>query len=133
MIEEMRTLVWGCQSFAFESTCSGKSYLRLLTQCKLNGWRITQLYLWLPTPEMAISRVARRVSMGGHGIPTDVVRRRYYSGIANMRNLYLPLADEAEIYDNTDKRRKLIAEKREGSPLNIRDLERWAQIKEVAL
>jgi predicted ABC-type ATPase len=49
-----------------------------------------------------------------------------------MRNLYLPLADEAEIYDNTDRRRILIAEKREGLALQVHDPARWAMIEEVA-
>jgi predicted ABC-type ATPase len=133
LIERMRVLVRGGRSFAFETTCSGKSYLRLLEQCKLDGWRITLIYLWLPAPEDAIARVARRVSQGGHQIPLDVIVRRYYSGISNMRNLYLPLADEAEIYDNTDWKRTLIAEKREGLALIVHDSERWARIEEAGL
>jgi predicted ABC-type ATPase len=80
---------------------------------------------------MAIARVALRVSQGGHNIPTEVVQRRYYAGVWNMRNLYLPLAEEAEIYDNTDRRRMLIAEKREGLALFVHDPERWARIEEV--
>jgi predicted ABC-type ATPase len=131
MIEQMRVLVIEERSFAFETTCSGKSYLRLLERCKQDGWRIALLYLWLPTPEMAIARVARRVSQGGHGIPPDVIVRRYYAGIANIRDLYLPLADEAEIYDNTDRRRLLIAEKREGHALDVHDFARWAKIEGV--
>jgi predicted ABC-type ATPase len=132
LIERMRALVRDGQSFALESTCSGRSYLRLLQQCKRDGWRITLLFFWLPTPEMAIARVAKRVSQGGHNIPTEVVQRRYYAGVWNMRNLYLPLAEEAEIYDNTDSRRILIAEKREGLALFVHDPERWARIEEVA-
>jgi len=132
MLAEMRALVRNGHSFAIETTCAGKSYLRFLEQCKLDGWRITLLYFWLPTPEMAIARVARRVSSGGHTIPSDVIRRRYYAGISNMRNLYLPLADEAEIYDNTDRQRLLVAEKREGHELYVHDSERWEQIEEAA-
>jgi predicted ABC-type ATPase len=132
MILEMRALVRDGRSFAFESTLAGKSYLRLLEHCKINGWRITLLYFWLPRPEMAIARVARRVSQGGHDIPPDVILRRYHAGVANMRRLYLPLADEAEIYDNTDGRRVLIAERREGLELLVHDPDRWAIIEEVA-
>jgi predicted ABC-type ATPase len=132
MIEQMRALVEDGQSFAFETTCSGKSYLRLLQQCKRDGWRITLLYFWLPTPEDAVARVARRVSQGGHHIPTDTVLRRYSASVWNMRNLYLPLADEAEIYDNTDRQRILIAEKREDLALLVHDSERWAAIEGVA-
>lgn len=49
-----------------------------------------------------------------------------------MRNLYLPLADEAEIYDNSDRQRVLIAEKREGVTFMIHDPERWEKIEEAA-
>ena len=89
------------------------------------------LYFWLPTPEDAIARVARRVSQGGHNIPAEVIERRYYAGISNMRNLYLPLADDAEIYDNSDRHRILIAEKREGLAFLVHDEERWTRIEEA--
>ena len=100
MIEEMRALVREGQSFAFETTCSGKSYVRLLKECQAAGWRISLIYLWVPSPEYSIARVARRVSQGGHHIPEDVIRRRYLSGLWNMRHLYLPLAYDAFVYDN---------------------------------
>ena len=132
MIERMRALVREGRSFALETTCAGRSYSRLLQQCKVDGWRITLLYFWLRTPEDAIGRVARRVSQGGHNIPREVVVRRYYAGVWNMRNLYLPLADEAEVYDNTGRPRILIAEKREGSALIVHDSERWAKMGEVS-
>ncbi len=131
LIERMRAAVREGQSFALETTCSGKSYLKLLEQCKRDGWRIKMLYFWLPTPEDAIARVARRVSQGGHNIPAEVIERRYYAGISNMRNLYLPLADDAEIYDNSDRHRILIAEKREGLAFLVHDEERWTRIEEA--
>jgi predicted ABC-type ATPase len=51
MIEEMRALVRDGRSFAFETTCSGKSYIRLLKECRTAGWRISLIYLWVPSPE----------------------------------------------------------------------------------
>jgi predicted ABC-type ATPase len=132
LIEQMRGYIRTGSSFAFETTCSGRSYLKTLQECKSNGWRITLLYFWLPTPEMAVLRVARRVRQGGHNIPEEVIHRRYWAGISNMVRHYLPLADEAEIYDNTDRHRVLIAEKREGLGLIVHDSERWTRISEVA-
>jgi predicted ABC-type ATPase len=41
MIERMRALVRAEQSFAFETTCSGRAYRALLGNCKAAGWRIT--------------------------------------------------------------------------------------------
>jgi predicted ABC-type ATPase len=97
MIERMRELVRTGMSFGFETTCSGKSYLRILERCRREGWRITLIYLWLPSSQDAINRVARRVRQGGHSIPADTIVRRLHTGLNNMRNLYLPLANTAAI------------------------------------
>lgn len=99
MIERMRELVRTGQSFAFETTCSGKSYLRMLRECQQAGWRVSLLFLWLHLADECIRRVRQRVRSGGHAIPEDVIRRRYEAGIFNMRDFYLPLADSARIYD----------------------------------
>jgi predicted ABC-type ATPase len=132
LIARMRALILQGASFGLETTCSGKSYLRLLAQCKTDGWRVILLYFWLDSPETAIARVARRVGQGGHGVPEDVIRRRYPASIRNMRDYYLPVADEAEIYDNSNKEQVLIAEKRAGHIFTIHDRERWSRIEEVA-
>ena len=84
MLERMQQLIASGSSFGLESTLSGKSYVGLLKACKRSGWRITILYLWLPSPEEAIERVACRVSEGGHGLPTEVIRRRYFAGTSNF-------------------------------------------------
>jgi predicted ABC-type ATPase len=131
MIEQMRDLVGGEQSFAFETTCSGKSYIRLLKECQRAGWRISLIYLWVPSPEYSIARVARRVSQGGHSIPDEVIRRRYLSGLWNMRHLYLPLADDATIYDNRDRNLRVVARQAPGFPLKVMDEEIWARIEEM--
>ena len=125
----MRKLVAQEVSFGFESTLAGKSYARFLQQCKESGWRITLLYLWLPTAEDAIERVAQRVREGGHGIPPETIRRRYRLGIANFLNLYLDLANEVEVYDNSQEGVR-IAQKAEGGKIRVLDMERWAKLME---
>ena len=125
MIERMRHLVQTGESFAFETTCAGLGHIELLRRCRAQGWRVTLLYLWLPSPQAAIDRVARRVQEGGHDIPADVIVRRYWKGLANMQRSYLPLADVAAIYDNSDVARILIAERELGASLEIRDSGRW--------
>jgi predicted ABC-type ATPase len=87
--------------------------------------------LWLPSPQAALDRVARRIREGGHGIPADVVVRRYWAGLNNMRHLYLPLADVAAIYDNSDTGRTLIAERAPDTSLVVHDTARWAFIEEA--
>jgi predicted ABC-type ATPase len=130
MILRIRDLVQAGMSFAFETTCAGRTYLPLLERCKMQGWRLRLYYLWLSSPEASEARVKRRVSEGGHNIPKEVIYRRYRSGLWNMRHLYLPLADTAAIYDNGDKGRVLIAEKQSGV-LVVRDEHRWSRIEEL--
>jgi predicted ABC-type ATPase len=47
-----------------------------------------------------------------------------------MRRVYLPLADIALIYDNSDAGRTLIAEKAPDTPLQVRDPQRWQAIED---
>jgi predicted ABC-type ATPase len=131
MIERMHSLVREQHSFAFETTCSGRSHVGLLRRCKAAGWRITLVFLWLPSPQAALDRVARRVRSGGHNIPDDVVVRRYWAGLTNMRHLYLPSADLAFLYDNSDEGRVLIAERTPEAYLSVHDAARWAMIEKA--
>ncbi len=132
MLMRMNELVTLGVSFGFESTLSGKSYVRLLKNCKQAGWRITVLYLWLPSPEDAIERVERRVQAGGHNVPVEDIRRRYYAGLSNLLKLYVPLADELEIYDNSFKRVVRIASRQEGGVVHLWDMKRWLKLKRAA-
>ncbi len=131
LIERMRWLVAKGESFALETTCSGRSYVPLLRECKQQGWKISLLYLWLRSPQASMDRVSKRVSEGGHNIPSEAIQRRFRTGVANMLSFYLPLADEAEIYDNTDRRRILIAEKHRGE-LIVCEPGVWQLMKEAA-
>jgi predicted ABC-type ATPase len=129
MLERLDALVSAGDSFAFETTCA--SHPRFLKKCRALSYQIILVFLWLPSADMALGRVARRVSQGGHRIPDEVVIRRYSAGLRNMRHLYLPLADLAFIYDNSDGAGSLIAEGPGASPLTIHDGERWKRIEEA--
>jgi predicted ABC-type ATPase len=131
MLDRIRYLIDSEQSFAFETTCAGRGHSRLLGDLGALGYRRTLVFLWLHSPEAAIARVARRIRQGGHQIPEDVIHRRYWAGLRNMRQLYLPLADVALIYDNSDDGRVLIAEKSPSRELIVHDKKRWTAIKEA--
>jgi predicted ABC-type ATPase len=131
MLERIRAFVEAKQSFALETTCAGRSHARMLRTCRAAGYRVTLLFLWLPSPEVAASRVARRVREGGHHIPPDVIHRRYWAGLRNMRHLYLPLAHVALIVDNSDEGGGLIAERELDGPFVIRDTARWTLIEKA--
>jgi predicted ABC-type ATPase len=132
MLQRMRSLASGEQSFAIETTCSGRGHLGFLRQCKSAGWRITLVFLWLPSPQIAIDRVERRVAAGGHAVHPKIITRRYRAGLRNMCTDYLPMADVAAIYDNAEDEPILIAERISGADLMIHDAERWKSIERAS-
>lgn len=77
------------------------------------------LFFWLQNIELAKERVKIRVSEGGHNIDSEVIERRYIRGIKNLFNIYLPIVDGAFIFDNSEAKHELIADKQFGSSLNI--------------
>jgi len=131
-IERSETALAAGKDFGVETTCAGHSHVRLIAQSRARAYRITLVFLWLPSVELALHRVRQRVSQGGHSIPEPVVRRRYRAGLRNMRRLYLPLIDIGLIYDNSDNAPHLIAEQRLGSPVLVHDRASWLKIEEVS-
>jgi predicted ABC-type ATPase len=86
-------------TFGFETTVSGRGYVRLFGKMRMIGYRIVVFFLWLPRADMAVARVKARVRQGGHNVPESVIRRRYQSGLMNSFRLYRPLAHIWRIYD----------------------------------
>jgi predicted ABC-type ATPase len=68
MLNRLNELVDSGVNFAFETTCSGRGHSVFLKRCRTKGYRITLIFLWLPSSDVAVERVARRVSRGGHRI-----------------------------------------------------------------
>ena len=101
MLQRMDDLLIAGEDFAFETTLATRSYVKFIDQAHAMGYFVSLLFFWLPTPELAIVRVATRVSKGGHDIPEEVIRRRYATGMRNMVALYAPLCDYWVIYDNS--------------------------------
>jgi predicted ABC-type ATPase len=130
MLERMDQLVRAGTSFAIETTCAGRGHARFLKACQRDGWRVSFAFFWLDDPQIAVRRVAQRVCEGGHNIPEDVILRRYWAGLRNMRDLYLPLADTASIRDNTEGEAVLMAIKSTANGLAIRDSVRWQRLEE---
>jgi len=101
MISEIRNHVRQDESFAFETTLSGRHYAQLIPQWQSAGYSVKLFFLKLASPELAIARVQQRVKEGGHNIPELVIRRRFSAGFQNFENLYKSLVDEWALYDNS--------------------------------
>jgi predicted ABC-type ATPase len=110
MLERLQTLAEAGVDFAFETTLAARTFPQFLNGCKTRGYTINLIYLWLPSADLAVERVAKRVASGGHNIPVEVVRRRYERGLRNLVELYLPISDGWMIFDNSGEQSQLIAE-----------------------
>ncbi len=101
MIERLDELMKREVDFAFETTLSGRTHIRFIQKLRLNGYRVHLYFLWLPSLEMAISRVKERVKNGGHNIPADTIKRRYSQGLKNLFSLYQPIVDSWTILNSS--------------------------------
>ena len=89
------------RDFAFETTLSGRGYLRLIRRLRTAGWRVELLYLALPGVELSRLRVAERVAHGGHSIPTADITRRFPRSLRNFLNVYAGAVDLARCFLNS--------------------------------
>lgn len=102
MLEEIALCAARGESFAFETTLSGLTYLRHIAAWRAQGYQVSLMFLSLPNAETAIERVASRVRQGGHHVPQDVIRRRFAAGLKNFQLHYKGAVDDWVLYDNTD-------------------------------
>ena len=73
MMELIRERVQRRESFAFESTLSGRGYARHIAEWQQVGYFVKLIYLGLATPEIALARIRQRVREGGHTIPETIL------------------------------------------------------------
>ena len=100
MLHEIERCARRGESFAFETTLSGVSYLRRIAEWRAQGYRVSLFFLALPDAETAIARVAARVRQGGHHIPEPIIRRRFAGGWDNFQRRYKQAVDDWAVYDN---------------------------------
>ena len=124
MLHRIDELMQSCSTFAFETTLATKSYKNRIIQAQKENYKVTLLFFWLESIDLAVERVKSRVSEGGHSIPIDVIARRYKKGIQNLFEIYLSLVDELMIFDNSAGKPQLIAEKIKSSEIHILDLDK---------
>lgn len=101
MLQEVHEKVRLRKSFAFETTLSGRTYVKLLQECRDNGYHIVLVFLGLPSADMAVTRVAARVTQGGHNVPEQDIRRRFEAGLNNFHQVYKRIVDVWTLYDNS--------------------------------
>lgn len=101
MLAELQRHFAARQSFAFETTLSGRAYLQHIGEWRRAGYHVKLIFLALNTPEDAVRRVAQRVRQGAHDIPEHLIRRRFHAGRKNLEDFYAPAVDAWSVYNNS--------------------------------
>jgi predicted ABC-type ATPase len=130
MIERLQQLAADQEDFAFETTLASKTFARWIQSLKQTGYTFHLFFLWLPSPEFAIARVAERVRMGGHNVPEVTIRRRYHAGLKNFFGMYQQLADTWRIYDNSSPGSpRLLSSGKRTINTTVVDTQLWESLK----
>lgn len=121
MLQRIEELLAREATFSIETTLATKSYINLVRRAHKKGYSVKLVFFWLRTPDLAIRRVAERVQSGGHSIPEQTIRRRYFAGIRNLFQLFVKEVDYWMIFDNSVNPRIKIASGGRDSHTKIED------------
>ena len=129
MLERMRELRDRQESFAIETTLASKSLVPFLRECTMTGYETRLIFVALDNPETAIRRVAIRVAKGGHDIPEETIRRRFFRGLRNFFDMYRQEVDHWTLLDNSGDCWKIIAVKKGQTEQRIFDADVWQNLE----
>lgn len=129
MLARLRELGGRRADFAFETTLAGRTHATWIRRLIRDGYDLHLVFLWLPSPELAVERVRARVARGGHAVPEETVRRRYAAGLRNFFRVYRPLATTWRLYDSSYATgARLVASGRSAGVVTVRDRVTWARM-----
>jgi len=109
MLEQIHSLAERGLDFGFETTLSGKTYVKLLQDMRKGGYLIHIFFLWITSVKLALERIELPIRNGGHPIPESIVRRHFDRSLPNFLRFYKPLAASWAIFDNSGDTPKMIA------------------------
>lgn len=113
-------------TFNQETTLCGRAIIRTIQKARDAGYIIEMHYIGVASPQVAKTRIAERVAMGGHGIPDKDVDRRYVESLENLKKV-IGLCDLAALYDNTTEFRRFAIYKNGRAVKVSHDVPSWYQ------
>jgi predicted ABC-type ATPase len=120
LLSELQDLIERHETFALESTLSGKTYVKIFERAKDRDYAIELHFVWIPDVREAIRRVRQRVIEGGYGVPAEDIKRRFERSIQHLLDDYTPLATKWFLWDNSTPPAKLLAESATHSIVQLR-------------
>lgn len=131
VLRRIATLIDRRANFAFETTLFSLTFTRTIARAQSVGYDVELIFLALPSAEIAVARVAQRVSLGGHHIPTDTIHRRFKRGLANLFTMYILLVNRWKVFDNYTSPPTLVA-RGTGRSNKIYEEHVWAKLQQQA-
>ncbi|RNL53998.1 zeta toxin family protein [Pedobacter jejuensis] len=131
MVNRIEELLSRNLDFAIETTLTTKSYLQTIKRAKELGYQVTLLFFWLDDVKLAIERVKTRVAEGGHNIPTDVIERRYFKGIRNLKD-FSSISNYWLLINNSKENLQFVAEGNLNDEITIFDQVEWKKFNLIA-
>ncbi|MCQ2186087.1 MAG: zeta toxin family protein [Bacteroidales bacterium] len=129
MMRKVMYLMARNQTFSIETTLATRALVKIVQRAQARGYEVTILYFWLSSPQKAIERVRSRVRAGGHDIPEEVIKRRYYMGLDYLFNYYIPVCDHWILADNSKPPFRVLAQGNKGEEPIIRDIKTYGIVK----
>lgn len=98
-INKIKSCIQNKQSFNWEFTIITNFVLDNIKAAKAAGFQVNLNFISVDDVKTSIERIKNRMSTGGHGIPDDIVNRRFDVQFANLATA-LKLVDSAVFYEN---------------------------------
>ena len=96
------------KSFNEETTLTGKTIIKIIDKAKNLDYKIYLYYIGIDNPEIAKERVKNRIARGGHGISSNLIEKRYYESLKNLKEILLKF-DKVYLYDNSKKYKNIFS------------------------
>lgn len=128
MLARLKWLAAARADFAFETTLASRTFAPWLRGLVESGYRAHLVFVSLWTPELAVSRVAERVRLGGHDVPEGTIRRRHAAGLRNFFELYGPLELSWQLFDNSGAAPFEVANRDECGRVHVLDAVAWQHL-----
>ena len=126
-IERQREHLLRRESFAWETTLSGRRELALMREARDAGYKVNLVYIGVRDPGLSMLRITERVAAGGHTVPASDVARRFERSLGNLPDA-MALADRSLILDNSEKRCRLaLVRERDHSRYRSKSMPQWLQ------
>lgn len=104
---ERRALMAQGKSFGIETTLTGRGEVQLMQQAREQGYKVNLVYVGISDAKQSNTRVAFRVSQGGHDVPESDIMRRFERSMNNLSEA-IKAADRSFVLDNSARQYRLL-------------------------